>query len=204
MQVYSNDGLKKLFRDTSSRSIVVIEDIDCSLNLAGERNERSQHLEEKRERSGRRIRVREENVTLSALLNAVDGLWSCSTDERIIIFTTNHVEQLDPALIRPGRMDMRIHMSYCSFHAFKELARSYLSIDWHPDYDTIRKLMEEEGALITPAQVTEHLFGCEDDPSACMCSLIAELQKTLNPKSCTEPQTLTPSKLLSGEVTEIE
>ncbi|PWA72727.1 AAA-ATPase [Artemisia annua] len=43
--------------------------------------------------------------SLSGLLNFIDGLWSCYGDERIIIFTTNHKERLDPALLRPGRMD---------------------------------------------------------------------------------------------------
>ncbi|KAG0556399.1 hypothetical protein M758_11G049400 [Ceratodon purpureus] len=182
-QVYSNDGLKKLFRDTCSRSIVVIEDIDCSLNLAGKRKNTPPPPQDIRElRRGRRSLISQENVTLSGLLNSVDGIWSCTTEERIIIFTTNHVEKLDPALIRPGRMDMRIHMSYCSFHSFKELVRSYLSIDWHPDFDEIRRLMEEEHALITPAQVTERLFeGVHGDPTACMRAVIDALRGSLNP-----------------------
>ena len=33
-------------------------------------------------------------MTLSGLLNFVDGLWSSCGDERIIIFTTNHIEKL--------------------------------------------------------------------------------------------------------------
>ncbi|KAJ0704928.1 putative P-loop containing nucleoside triphosphate hydrolase [Helianthus annuus] len=38
-------------------------------------------------------------VTLSGFLNFIDGLWSSCGDERIIIFTTNRKEKLDPALI---------------------------------------------------------------------------------------------------------
>jgi chaperone BCS1 len=37
-------------------------------------------------------------------LNALDGV--ASGEERIIFMTTNHVEKLDPALIRPGRVDL--------------------------------------------------------------------------------------------------
>jgi mitochondrial chaperone BCS1 len=37
-------------------------------------------------------------------LNALDGV--ASGEERIIFMTTNHLEKLDPALIRPGRVDM--------------------------------------------------------------------------------------------------
>ncbi|KAJ6367141.1 hypothetical protein OIU77_003506 [Salix suchowensis] len=53
-------------------------------------------------------------TVLSGLLNFIDGLWSSCGDERIIVFTTGHKENPDPALLRPGRMDMHIHMSYCT------------------------------------------------------------------------------------------
>jgi chaperone BCS1 len=43
-------------------------------------------------------------VTFSGFLNALDGV--ASGEERIIFMTTNHVEKLDPALIRPGRVDL--------------------------------------------------------------------------------------------------
>ncbi|EFJ18530.1 hypothetical protein SELMODRAFT_59883, partial [Selaginella moellendorffii] len=48
--------------------------------------------------------------------------------ERIIIFTTNHKEDLDPALLRSGRMDLHILMGYCGFEAFKVLAWTHLEI----------------------------------------------------------------------------
>jgi chaperone BCS1 len=43
-------------------------------------------------------------VTFSGLLNALDGV--ASSEERIIFMTTNHYASLDPALIRPGRVDV--------------------------------------------------------------------------------------------------
>ncbi|KAG4958784.1 hypothetical protein JHK82_035491 [Glycine max] len=65
-------------------------------------------------------------VTLSGLLNFTDGSWSVCGGERIVIFTTNLVEKLDPALIRRGRMDKHIEMSYCGYEAFKVLTKNYL------------------------------------------------------------------------------
>ncbi|RVX03683.1 Protein hyper-sensitivity-related 4 [Vitis vinifera] len=53
-------------------------------------------------------------VTLSGFLNLINGLLSCCSEEQILVFTTNHREQLDPALLRPGCIDMEIHMSYCT------------------------------------------------------------------------------------------
>lgn len=46
------------------------------------------------------------NVTFSGLLNALDGVAS-STSQRILFLTTNHLEKLDPALIRAGRVDLK-------------------------------------------------------------------------------------------------
>ena len=100
-------------------------------------------------------------LTLSGLLNFIDGLWSTCGDERIIIFTTNHKDRLDPALLRPGRMDRHIHMSYCTYHGFKLLASNYLGIRGsHVLFGEIEALMEE--AEVTPAQVAEELMKSEN------------------------------------------
>ncbi len=43
-------------------------------------------------------------TTLSGLLNAIDGV--AAPEGRLLVMTTNHPEHLDPALIRPGRIDV--------------------------------------------------------------------------------------------------
>ncbi|EFY85066.1 Complex III assembly protein translocase and chaperone [Metarhizium acridum] len=48
------------------------------------------------------------SVTFSGLLNALDGV--AAGEERITFLTTNHIERLDPALIRPGRVDMMLRI----------------------------------------------------------------------------------------------
>ncbi|KAK0552500.1 hypothetical protein OC844_006427 [Tilletia horrida] len=48
----------------------------------------------------------ENRVTFSALLQLLDG--AASSENRIVFCTTNHLERLDPALIRPGRIDVRV------------------------------------------------------------------------------------------------
>ena len=52
------------------------------------------------------------NNNLSFLLNILDGLNECSG--RIIIMTTNKIDHLDKALIRPGRIDIKIEFQKCS------------------------------------------------------------------------------------------
>lgn len=101
-------------------------------------------------------------MTLSGLLNFIDGLWSSCGDERIIVFTTNHKDRLDPALLRPGRMDMHILMPYCTPCAFRILAENYHGInkDDVVCYDEISRLVEE--VMVTPAEVGEQLLRSED------------------------------------------
>ncbi|ERN09115.1 hypothetical protein AMTR_s00014p00111720 [Amborella trichopoda] len=99
-------------------------------------------------------------VTLSGLLNFVDGLWSSCGDERIIVFTTNHKDKLDPALLRPGRMDKHIRLGYCNFFSFKKLFSNYHYVDDHPLFQEARGLIEE--VEVTPAEVAEQLMRSED------------------------------------------
>jgi chaperone BCS1 len=99
-------------------------------------------------------------VTLSALLNFIDGLWSTSCEERIIVFTTNYKDRLDPALLRPGRMDMHIYMGFCCWEAFKTLARNYFVVDDHPLFPEIQDLLAV--VQVTPAEVSEMLLRTSD------------------------------------------
>ncbi|KAF2199255.1 hypothetical protein GQ43DRAFT_399185 [Delitschia confertaspora ATCC 74209] len=67
-------------------------------------------------------------VTFSGLLNALDGV--ASAEERIIFLTTNHVERLDEALIRPGRIDMTVRLGEATQYQIEQLwDRFYREID---------------------------------------------------------------------------
>ncbi|PQM40616.1 uncharacterized protein Pyn_36386 [Prunus yedoensis var. nudiflora] len=144
--ICSDSQLKRVLLSTKNRSILVIEDIDCTVHDM--QNRKSE----------------EPTFTLSGLLNFMDGLWSSCGDERIIVFTTNHKDRLEPALLRPGRMDVHIHMSYCTPHAFKVLASNYLGIqdlNHHGLYGEIAGLLES--TEVTPAEVCEQLLKRDDD-----------------------------------------
>ncbi|KAF9682255.1 hypothetical protein SADUNF_Sadunf05G0089900 [Salix dunnii] len=150
--IMRDSDLRRLFLAIGNRSILVIEDIDCSLDLPDRRQV---------SRDGDSPKTHDVQLTLSGLLNFIDGLWSSCGDERIIIFTTNHKDRLDPALLRPGRMDMHIHMSYCTPHGFRVLAANYLGITgYHTLFGEIEDLLKT--TEITPAQVAEQLLKSED------------------------------------------
>jgi chaperone BCS1 len=173
----TNSDLRKLFIETTGKSIIVIEDIDCSLDLTGSRL--ATKLPQAQGNAGAQQSYRSANaniLTLSGLLNFIDGLWSAHSGERIIVFTTNYIDDLDPALIRRGRMDMHIEMSYCQFGAFKTLAKNYLGVDDHRLFDTIEELLKE--VEITPADVAECLMASnrtDRDADACLERLIDDL-----------------------------
>ncbi|XP_049385589.1 AAA-ATPase At5g17760-like [Solanum stenotomum] len=160
--------LRRLLLSTKNRSILVIEDIDCSVTIP----ERS----ETRTNYNGRSRDRDQEITLGGLLNFIDGLWSSCGDERIVIFTTNNKEKLDPALLRPGRMDMHIHMSYLTSESFTVLANNYLEIS-DPLYNNFKEAQELiEGAQVSPAEVAEQFMKSED-PHVCLESLVKFLKR---------------------------
>ncbi|MFQ6662176.1 hypothetical protein Gotur_030074 [Gossypium turneri] len=180
--VKDNTELRKLLIETSSKSIIVIEDIDCSLDLTGQRRPKKEKKDEAEEmkqhpmHKASKEEAKSSQVTLSGLLNFIDGLWSACGGERLIVFTTNFVEKLDPALIRKGRMDKHIELSYCGFEAFKVLAKNYQKLDSHKLFGRIQDLLRE--VRITPADVAEHLMPktASRDLQTCFESLIQALE----------------------------
>ncbi|XP_073272331.1 AAA-ATPase At2g18193-like [Primulina huaijiensis] len=148
--LYSNSELRRILLCTTNRSVIAIEDIDCSVQMhdRGAESEGNDPSNTK--------------LTLSGVLNFIDGLWSTCGDERIVIFTTNHKEKLDPALLRPGRMDMHIHMGYCTPEGFDVLALNYLGIkdQTKTPCQEIRSFIRE--VEISPAEIAEHLMRSDD------------------------------------------
>ena len=94
------DVLNSLNTDTN-RVIYVFEDIDA-LNMSSSTN-RDTENDNKAEITSAKIKLDLFSVSLSDLLNITDGL--LSSDGAICIFTTNHMEKLDSAFIRKGRMN---------------------------------------------------------------------------------------------------
>ncbi|XP_069792125.1 mitochondrial chaperone BCS1 isoform X2 [Narcine bancroftii] len=96
----TDDRLNHLLSVAPQQSIILLEDVDAafvSRDLAKENPTVYQGM-------GR--------LTFSGLLNALDGV--ASTEARLVFMTTNHLDRLDPALIRPGRIDCKQFVGYCS------------------------------------------------------------------------------------------
>ena len=95
------------------------------------------------------------------------------------MFTTNYKERLDPALLRPGRMDMHIYMGYCSPSMFRFLAANYCDVNEHSLFEKIETLIQE--VEVTPATVAEELMR-SDDCEVALGRLIKYLERTKKEK----------------------
>ncbi|XP_010051018.3 AAA-ATPase At5g57480 [Eucalyptus grandis] len=163
-EVHSDFELQKLLMKASSKSITVIEDIDCSVNPSN----KSKATQAAMPRSYYNPRApdaacggkdRNSNtMILTGILNFTNGLSSCCGSERIFVFTTNHIDKLDPALLR--QMDMHIYMTYCSYPALKILLRNYLGSEAEDLGEVATSELPEavEKAKMTPADISKVLL----------------------------------------------
>ncbi|KAK1588587.1 hypothetical protein Q3G72_024782 [Acer saccharum] len=168
--VKSDADLRNVLTTTTNRSIILIEDIDCNETASHDRGRRSPSQDKEKETKV----FLDPGATLSGMLNFIDGLWSSCGEERIIIFTTNHKERLDPALLRPGRMDVHIEMGYCNPSGFRMLAKTYLGIKDHALFGRVDELIKKVD--ISPAEMALHLMK-SDDPTIALESLVEFLDK---------------------------
>ncbi len=105
----SDDRLQHRLADAPENSIILLEDVDAA--FVSREDPRSQQLDTAYQGLNR--------LTLSGLLNAIDGV--TSTEGRIMFMTTNHVDRLDPALIRPGRVDVKHYIGPCTHLQLKKM-----------------------------------------------------------------------------------
>ena len=115
----TDDRLNYLLTIIPRRTIILLEDADAAF-------------------SNRRVQTdndgfRGANVTFSGLLNALDGV--ASAEERVLFLTTNHVNRLDEALIRPGRVDMTVRFGEATRWQVENLwERFYGDLDDEEDW----------------------------------------------------------------------
>jgi mitochondrial chaperone BCS1 len=136
----ADSNLYQLFANIPEQSIVVLEDIDTIFN--------------------QRESLSKSKVTFSGLLNALDGIMA--SDKRILFVTTNHIESLDPALIRPGRVDKIIHVGLPNRDQVTRIVKAYLPDS--PDYNIERVWKKVKEKDRTMAWLQEKLLEHRDEP----------------------------------------
>ena len=107
----NDQKLKDLFGELPEKCVVLLEDIDA-IGMKRLPDSDDSHDESPRFRNG---------VTMSGLLNTLDGV--ASQEGRILIMTTNHIGNLDDALVRPGRVDKKAEFQFADANMITQLFR---------------------------------------------------------------------------------
>ncbi|XP_059667283.1 AAA-ATPase At2g46620-like [Cornus florida] len=154
-KVSDDSDLKMLLLQTSNKSMIVIEDLD-------------RYLTEK-----------STAVSLSGILNFMDGIVSCCGEERVMVFTMNGKDNIDPAVMRPGRIDVHIQFPTCDFSAFKTLANSHLGLKEHKLFPQVEEIFQIGGTL-TPAEIGEIMISNRSSPSRALKAVITALQTNVD------------------------
>lgn len=114
-------------------------------------------------------------ITLDTLLNCIDG--TLEANGYIICLTTNFIEKIDKALIRPGRFDCHIHLDNTPPKIILQMINHFYNknkdkvneSEFIPDYDNLLKQLQNycylNGKLIwSPAKITQICLTYMDDP----------------------------------------
>jgi mitochondrial chaperone BCS1 len=165
-----DSSLNALISSLPEQCIAIMEDIDAAFTHGLTRDATGTEVEDPRNR-GRQGRGRtsseddpddrqgqdrgrnpgeakDARITLSGLLNALDGV--SAQEGRILFATTNRYQSLDPALIRPGRMDIHVEFRLASQYQAKELYKRFYFPDAPDEATTADDETSGDSGYVTP------------------------------------------------------
>lgn len=155
-KVTDDSDLKMLLLQTTSKSLIVVEDLDRFITSIHNNDSRT--------------------ITLSGILNFMDGILnSCCGDEKLMVFTMNSKENIDSAILRPGRIDVHIYFPLCNFNSFKTLANNCLGIKDHKLFPQVEQMFNT-GSTMSPAEMSELMISNRGSPGRALKSVITALQ----------------------------
>lgn len=109
---FSDKTLAASIREVPPDSVILFEDIDCMKGGKARNIADGGTTKDSTASAGKETVADLLGVTLSGLLNVLDGF--SAPDSVLFVMTTNRVEALDPALLRPGRIDYKLYMGEAS------------------------------------------------------------------------------------------
>ena len=138
----------------NNKKIYIFDDIDCLCDIVKDREldaiiKKDKELLNLDNNEKNIIQKPDDKLTLSCLLNIIDGI--LEIPGRIIIITTNYIDKIDKALLRPGRIDFNI----CLKRANIQITQELLSFFYEKDILEVNKLTNEKlnNYILTPAQI---------------------------------------------------
>lgn len=143
----TDDRLNHLMNHLPDRSLLLLEDVDAAFN------KREQTEEKGYSNAG---------VTFSGLLNALDGV--ASAEECITFMTTNHPEKLDPALLRPGRVDFKVLIDNASEFQVEQMFLRFYDNEHELCQQFLHKMRQLKISKVSTAQLQGLFVYNKDDP----------------------------------------
>jgi len=123
----------------------------------GEEGDKKKRLQNLQSCWGKKEEIDEDPITLDDILNLWDGIEE--NTGRILVISSNHYDKLDPALVRPGRIDLSIEMKKVSHTVLCQLYRHFYEEE--PDMEKIMAIPEY---FYSPAEVTNTYFMYKESP----------------------------------------
>ncbi|KAI8828984.1 P-loop containing nucleoside triphosphate hydrolase protein [Chytriomyces cf. hyalinus JEL632] len=151
----TDETLTELMVDTPPRCILLLEDIDAAFVSRSGANPAAAASNNNNSTASGTIVT---NVTFSGLLNAIDGV--AAQEGRILIMTTNHIEKLDPALIRPGRVDVKVLLDKATRAQIKQLFIQFYTKPISSDATTLESSADVVGVGAALTESESAAVGC--------------------------------------------
>jgi chaperone BCS1 len=156
----TDGGLIRLIKNIPEKTFLVLEDIDVLFN---ERKKNDGH---------------KNNVTFSGILNSLDGI--TTKDGFICFITTNYKNLLDPALLRPGRIDKQLEFKAATKEQINTMFVKFMDTEYteekFADFYSRYKALNIE---VTMSLIQEYMFKYLDDPENAIKN-VAELKVLYN------------------------
>jgi chaperone BCS1 len=167
-------SLTAAVNDVPANSVLLFEDIDC-MRGGKAREPAAANYATAEDKKVRENTAEKSGVTLSGLLNVLDGFYAPTGV--LFMMTTNRIEALDSALLRPGRIDYRLYLGKASRQQKMELYRRFF-----PEASDVEafEMVDACRSAETMAEFQGLLLGIAEDTAAGHVAMRAVLTGVLD------------------------
>ena len=162
---FNDRSLMAAVNQIPANSVLLFEDIDC-MKSSQAREVAKAGVETAADGKGKNGNGVVNGVTLSGLLNVLDGFFAPTGV--LFMMTTNRMETLDPALLRPGRIDYKLYLGEACDAQKVELYRRFFTEasedearEFVASSRSAKTMAEFQGLLLSLAEAPTELDGAK-------------------------------------------
>ena len=150
-----DEAFRSSMGQVPKHSIVLIEDVDCFFD-------------------GREVvaagSIVDSQMNFSSFLNAIDGV--AGSEGRLLIMTTNHKDKLDPALIRPGRVDHQVEIADATYDQTRKLFLQFFPEETELSVRFADAFSDKQYSM---ASLQGYLLNYKDDPTQAVLNKVPDI-----------------------------